>query len=118
MRPTPHPVDHPSPQRVPYPGTRVSSVEPKWPDEATSPAMSGSGSRWLESSRMALERMQGAGALWAVLGGLLLLVGVITFFRFLAAAQIAGGCCGGGLVVLAGVIFLVIGVRDRGEFSR
>lgn len=36
----------------------------------------------------------------------------------MAFAQIAGGCCGGGLVVLAGVIFLVIGVRDRGEFSR
>ena len=56
--------------------------------------------------------------LWPLLGGLLLLVGVITFFRFLAAAQVAGGCCGGGLVVLAGLIFLVIGLRDQGDFSR
>ena len=56
--------------------------------------------------------------MWPVLGGILLLVGVIAFFRYLAAAQVAGGCCGGGLVVLAGLIFLVIGLRDRGDFSR
>lgn len=56
--------------------------------------------------------------LWPVLGGMLLLVGVIAFFRYLASAQVAGGCCGGGLVILAGLIFLLIGLRDRGDFSR
>ncbi|HEX6776848.1 MAG TPA: hypothetical protein VF099_01535 [Ktedonobacterales bacterium] len=77
--------------------------------------------RWLPLWR---EQQESAGArawewgLWPVLGGILLLVGVIAFFRFLAAAQVAGGCCGGGLVMLAGLIFLVIGLRDRGDFSR
>ena len=77
--------------------------------------------RWLPLWR---EQQESAGArawewgLWPVLGGILLLVGVIAFFRFLAAAQVAGGCCGGGLVVLAGLIFLVIGLRDQGDFSR
>ena len=117
MRPAPYPVDEPATQRGPEPRTQASPVEHARQDEAPSNASSAAGSRGRESSRVALERMQGAGALWSVLGGLLLLVGVITFFRFLAAAQVAGGCCGGGLVVLAGVIFLVIGVRDRGEFT-
>jgi hypothetical protein len=72
---------------------------------------------WRAQRESAAVQARGTG-LWQLLGGILLLVGVITFFRYLAAAQVAGGCCGGGLVVLAGMIFLVIGLRDRGDFSR
>lgn len=93
-------------------------VEPERQDETAPKAASVWGLGVLERTTRALERMQGERALWPVLGGLLLLVGVIAFFRFLAAAQVAGGCCGGGLVVLAGVFFLLIGLRDRGDFSR
>lgn len=116
MRPTPHLVDDPSPQRVPEPGTEAQPVEHE--QGASRPPAARAWSRLtLKHQRAGGERIPIEDGMWSLLGGLLLLVGVITFFRFLAAAQVAGGCCGGGLVVLAGVIFLVIGVRDRGEFS-
>lgn len=76
--------------------------------------------RWLFSKshlQGQLARIHGADGIWLMIGTLLIALGGLTFFHYLAVAEIAGGCCGGGLLVLAGVILLVIGVRDRGEFS-
>lgn len=115
LPPTRHPDEIPV-QHLPRSETQPSHIaEAGRADPATSQR------RWPLLWRAEPERA-GARAwdwgLWSVLGGMLVLVGVIAFFRFLAAAQVAGGCCGGGLVVLAGLVFLVIGLRDRGDFSR
>jgi hypothetical protein len=104
------PVQAPQPETQPSRTAEIGRVDPATSERS-----------WFLLWEAQLERA-GARAwdwgLWPVLGGILLLVGVIAFFRYLAAAQVAGGCCGGGLVVLAGTIFLVIGLRDRGDFSR
>jgi uncharacterized membrane protein HdeD (DUF308 family) len=68
--------------------------------------------------RAAHRRIRAEDRIWLVFGTILLVVGGLLFFRYLAVAELAGGCCGGGLLLVAGAILLVIGVRDRGEFSR
>lgn len=68
--------------------------------------------------RAARRPLRAEGRIWLVVGTILVVVGGILFFRYLAVAELAGGCCGGGLLVVAGAILLVIGVRDRGEFTR
>ena len=111
------PILHPDsiPAQPPRPEDQPSRIAGEGKADSTT-----SKRRWLSrggaESESAAAHIHGAG-LWHVLGGVLLLVGVIAFFRYLAAAQMVGGCCGGGLVVLAGLIFLVIGLRDRGDFS-
>jgi uncharacterized membrane protein HdeD (DUF308 family) len=64
------------------------------------------------------EGQPGENRLWVAVGGLLLISGVTAFFAFINIAQVAGGLCSGALLLLAGGIFLMIGFRDRGEFSR
>jgi hypothetical protein len=114
LPPTRHPDEIPV-QRLSRPETQPSRTAGEGQaDHATSdclwPLL------WRAQRESSGVRARGTG-LWQIVGGILLLVGVITFFRYLAAAQVAGGCCGGELVMLAGLNFLVIGLRDRGEFS-
>ncbi len=72
----------------------------------------------LEDGTAGEEGQPGENRLWVLVGGLLLVCGVIALFAFINAAQVAGGLCSGALLLLAGGIFLLIGFRDRGEFSR
>jgi hypothetical protein len=95
---------------VPLPETIQEARER--PDEAM-----GQGARAFPK-RTLLERTAVEGRMWLVIGAILLVAGGITFSRYLTAGELAGGCCGGGLLVVAGTVLLVIGVRDRGEFSR
>lgn len=64
------------------------------------------------------RRIRAGDRIWLVIGTILLIVGGILFLRYLTLAELEGGCCGGGLLIVAGAVLLVIGIRDRGEFSR
>lgn len=81
--PTPHPDEIPVRHSLPKTRPNHTAVGSQ-ADPATSER------RWLPLWR---EQQESAGArawewgLWPVLGGILLLVGVIAFFRFLAAAE-------------------------------